>query len=181
MSEHRSEIRVSEKYKSQTCCMKNFNIPASLRSSEGMFETYSVADPKKQFFSQLGQYVLVDLYFFFVWFDSLRPSQQVCSYIGTGLPGSNQYLARINVFCSRTQHSNAGEAQTCGPSVSNQALHHWVTVSVLQCFGWERSKIIWKYEKCSPFISFFLGSIGPGMDHAISEMCWKRDNFTKEL
>ena len=27
----------------------------------------------------------------FVWFDSLRPSQQFFSYVGTGLPGMNQY------------------------------------------------------------------------------------------
>ena len=25
------------------------------------------------------------------------------------------------------QHSDAGEAQTWGPSVSSQALHHWAT------------------------------------------------------
>ena len=35
----------------------------------------------------------------FVSFDSLRPSQQSFSYVGTGLPGSNQYLARINMSC----------------------------------------------------------------------------------
>ena len=34
----------------------------------------------------------------FVWFDSLCPSQQSFSYAGTGLPGLNQYYARINVF-----------------------------------------------------------------------------------
>ena len=40
-----------------------------------------------------------------LWFDSLRPCQQFFSYIRTGLPGLNQYLARINVSCSRTQRS----------------------------------------------------------------------------
>ena len=29
-----------------------------------------------------------------------------------GLPGLNQYLARIKLSCSKTQHSDAGEAQT---------------------------------------------------------------------
>ena len=29
--------------------------------------------------------------FLFVWFDSLRPSQQSLNYVGTGLPGLNQY------------------------------------------------------------------------------------------
>ena len=52
-------------------------------------------------------------------FDSLRPGQQSFSYIGTGLPGLNQYYARINVSCSRPQHSDAGEARTHGPSVSS--------------------------------------------------------------
>ena len=46
----------------------------------------------------------------FVCFDSLCPSQEFFSYVGTGLPGLNQYSARIKVSCSRTQHSVAGEA-----------------------------------------------------------------------
>ena len=47
--------------------------------------------------------------------DSLRPSQQSFSYVGTGLPGLNRYQARINVSCSRTQHSDTGEAGTRSP------------------------------------------------------------------
>ena len=49
---------------------------------------------------------------FLIWFDSLQPSQQFFSYVGTGLPELNQYLTRINVVCSRTKHSDAGEVQT---------------------------------------------------------------------
>ena len=49
--------------------------------------------------------------------------QQSFSYKATGLPGLNQYYARINVSCSRTQSSDAGEARTRGPSVSSQALY----------------------------------------------------------
>ena len=64
----------------------------------------------------------------FVWFDSLCPSQQFFSYVGTGLPGLNQYQARINVSCSRTQHRDASEARTWGPSVSSQVLYNWATV-----------------------------------------------------
>ena len=41
----------------------------------------------------------------FVWFDSLCPSQQSFSYVGRGLPGLNQYQARINVSCSRTHYA----------------------------------------------------------------------------
>ena len=44
-----------------------------------------------------------------------------------GFPGLNQYQARNNVSYSRTQHSDAGEAKTRGPSVSSQALYHWAT------------------------------------------------------
>ena len=44
-----------------------------------------------------------------------------------GLPGLNQYQARINVSCSRTQRSDAGEALTLSPSVSSQALYDWAT------------------------------------------------------
>ena len=40
---------------------------------------------------------------FFFLFDSLHPSQLFFSYVGTGVPGLNQYYARINVSCSRTQ------------------------------------------------------------------------------
>ena len=70
-------------------------------------------------------FIITFFFFFFVWFDSLRPSQQSFSYIGMSLPGLNQYQARINMSCSRTQHSDAGEAQPRGPSVSSQALYHW--------------------------------------------------------
>ena len=54
----------------------------------------------------------------------LRPSQQYFSYVGTGLPVLKQYLARINVSYSRTQHNDANEARTRVPSVSSQALYH---------------------------------------------------------
>ena len=55
----------------------------------------------------------------FCLFDSLRPSQQSFSYVGTGLPGLNQYYARINVTCSMTRRSDAGEARNRGPLVSS--------------------------------------------------------------
>ena len=43
--------------------------------------------------------------------------QQSFSYMETDFPELNQYYARINVSCSRTQRSDAGEARTRGPSV----------------------------------------------------------------
>ena len=60
----------------------------------------------------------------FVWFDYLRPIQLFFSYVQTGLPGLNQYWALINVPCSGTQCSDAGEAWTRNPSVSSQAFYH---------------------------------------------------------
>ena len=47
------------------------------------------------------------IYHDFVWYDSLHPSQQFFSYVG-----SNQYHAEDKVSCSRTQPSAHSEAQT---------------------------------------------------------------------
>ena len=58
----------------------------------------------------------------FVKFDLIPPCQQFFSYVGIGLPGLNK--ARINVSCSRTQHSAAGEARTRNPLIWSQALYH---------------------------------------------------------
>ena len=67
------------------------------------------------FSSSLPCRVLVcSMWFFFCFFflfDYLRPSQQSFSYVETGLRGLNQYLARINVFCSRTQRCHADKGQ----------------------------------------------------------------------
>ena len=52
----------------------------------------------------------------------LCPSQQSFSYVGTCIPELN--LARINVSCSRTQHSDAGEARTLGLESSTLPLSH---------------------------------------------------------
>ena len=41
--------------------------------------------------------------------------------------GLNQYQARINVFCARTQRSDAGEARDGNPSVST--LYHCLAAS----------------------------------------------------
>ena len=75
----------------------------------------------------------------YVWFESLLPSQQFFSYVRTGHPGMNQYSARFNVFCSRTQCSDDGEATTCNPLISSSTIEplcflHWK--SLLNCiFG----------------------------------------------
>ena len=50
---------------------------------------------------------------FFLLFDFiLNVPSTIFSYVGTGLVGLNQYQARIHVSCSKTQHSEASEAQT---------------------------------------------------------------------
>ena len=75
---------------------------------------------------------------FFVWFDSLRPSQQFFSYVVMGLLGLNKYEARINVSCSRTQRSDASEAGThnplCPPLPSDQDQ---------LCFRWNYMLTTW--------------------------------------
>ena len=50
--------------------------------------------------------------------------QQSFSYVGTVLPGSNQYYARINVSCSRTQPTDTGEA---GPAAPQSRVKHSTT------------------------------------------------------
>ena len=44
----------------------------------------------------------------FVWFDSLRSINNLSVMKEKALPGLNQYSARINMSCSRTQRSDAG-------------------------------------------------------------------------
>ena len=61
---------------------------------------------------------------FLLLFDLIMSHPKSFSYKETGLPGLNQYKAGINRSCSRTQRSDAGEAQTRSPSVSSQGLYH---------------------------------------------------------
>ena len=73
----------------------------------------------------------------FVCFDSLHPNQYFFSHVGMGLPMLNQYSRGINVFCSRTKHSAAYEAQIRIPSILSQALYHctpfktWCKISLV--------------------------------------------------
>ena len=87
------------------------------------------------------------MWFCFIWF--FMSHQQSFSYVGTGLPGLNQKKARINVSCSRTQCSDAGEARTSGPSVSSQALHHWGV--------WWLSLKKEPYQSCIFHLGWYLG------------------------
>ena len=57
----------------------------------------------------------INLFSFYILFDSLHPCQHFSSYVGMGLPGLNQDYADDKVSCSRTQHSASGEAQTSNP------------------------------------------------------------------
>ena len=48
--------------------------------------------------------------------------------VTSGRDGSSWVeLVLSKVTVSRTQHSDAGEARSQGPSVSSQALYHWAT------------------------------------------------------
>ena len=69
-----------------------------------MFWNDDTADlSPKVFFSRKCVVIPVVLIVCFVWFDTLHPNQQFFSYVKIGLPVFNQYQARINVSCSRTQ------------------------------------------------------------------------------
>ena len=62
----------------------------------------------------------------FVCSDSLHPSQQFFTYVETGLPGLNQYLAEDKVSCSRTQHSALVRLEPTTPQsrVKHSPLNH---------------------------------------------------------
>ena len=84
----------------------------------------------------------------FVWFDSLRPSQQFSSYVWMGLPGLNQFWARINVSCSRTQHSDAGEGRTVEPEAPQSRVKHSTTEPLcftFQCYCFHPSLLTMWY------------------------------------
>ena len=72
-----------------------------------------------------GTFMLLFVCLFVCLIAFFASNQNFFSYVGTStkVPGLNQYKARINVSCSRTQRSDAGEARTCGVSFSNQALY----------------------------------------------------------
>ena len=63
----------------------------------------------------------------FVWFDLILyiPSTifQLCRDRSSWVEPVLSLM--MNVSCSRTQHSDPGEARAHGPSVSSQALYHW--------------------------------------------------------
>ena len=64
-----------------------------------------------------------NLFVCLTWF--FTSHQQSFSYAGTGLPGLNQYLARINVSCTRTTTQWRQWGLNPRPSVSSQAPYHW--------------------------------------------------------
>ena len=65
----------------------------------------------------------ISLNFLFVFFYSLRPLNNL-SVMRDGSSWVEQALSYDKCSCSRTQHSDDGEARTRGPSVSSRALYH---------------------------------------------------------
>ena len=64
----------------------------------------------------------------FVWFDSLCPSQQFFSYVGTDLPGLILETVLSKDKCVLLKDSDADEALTSGSWVWSQSLYQWATV-----------------------------------------------------
>ena len=55
----------------------------------------------------------------FVWFDSLHPSPQIFSYVGTGLPGLNQYQAGLMCLAHNAVMQVRLEPATCRSQVKH--------------------------------------------------------------
>ena len=69
----------------------------------------------------------------FVWFDSLRPIDNLSVKQGRVFLGSTSTKLGYMCLAQGQQRSDAGEAQTRDPSVSSQALCHWATVLPAMC------------------------------------------------
>ena len=80
---------------------------------------------KGDFSSSTNIWRLWLIFFCLIWF--FTSHQQSFSYKGTGLPGLNQYLARINVLA---QGTNTVTQVRLKPSVSSQALYYWAPMGV---------------------------------------------------
>ena len=71
--------------------------------------------------------LILQLWSTYVWFDSLRPSQQVFSYVGTDLPGLKQYKARINVSCVSCSSDDTVTPLRLQPAVPRSRVKHSTT------------------------------------------------------
>ena len=65
--------------------------------------------------------------FLFVWFDSLRPINNLSFKQGRAFLGWTSTKLGLMCLAQGPQRSDAGEARTRGLSVSSQALYHWTT------------------------------------------------------
>ena len=83
------------------------------------------------------------------------------TYVGAGLPALNQYLARINVSCSRTQHGDAGEARTFGLESSTQTLIHRAHCQHSKFYIDVQSCLIVKVRNRKIFFSYFSIKTSP--------------------
>ena len=63
----------------------------------------------------------------FVWFDSLHPTNNLSVKQGRVFLGWTSTKLGLMCLAQGPQRSDPSEAQTCGPSVSSQALYHWAT------------------------------------------------------
>ena len=66
-------------------------------------------------------------WFLFVWFDSLRPINNLSVKQGRVYLGWTNTKLGLMFLLKDPQRSDADETRTRGPSVSSQALYHWAT------------------------------------------------------
>ena len=69
----------------------------------------------------------------FVWFDSLRPINNLSVKQGRVFLGWSSTKLGEMCLAQGPQRSETCEARTRGPSVSSQALYHWATVLPVMC------------------------------------------------
>ena len=65
--------------------------------------------------------------YLFIWFDSLRPINNLSVKQGWVFLGWTSTKLGYMCLAQGPQRSDAGEARTRSPSVSSQALYHWAT------------------------------------------------------
>ena len=69
----------------------------------------------------------------FVWFDSLRPINNLSVKQGRVFLGWTSTKLGLMCLAQGPQRSDAGEAQAYGLSFSSQAFYHWATALPVKC------------------------------------------------
>ena len=98
-----------------------------------------------------------DIYLFlFVWFDSLRPINNLSVKQGWVFLGWTSTKLRLMCLAQGPQRSITGEARTRSPLVSSQALYHWATALPIVIFSHWYGFIMWMLTLFPPVMTFVV-------------------------